>query len=728
MSEVEQNLAFFASCAKSLESLLEEELRACGAEDIRQTVAGVYFRGTLFTAYRALMYLRVANRVVLILQERLVTDADSLYDAASDIDWLQHMDSQSSFAISASGTTDHLRHTQFIAQRIKDAIVDQFRERGLPRPDVSKDSPDMRIHSVIKRNRLMLGLELMTDSLHRRSYRTEQGEAPMKETLAAALLMRAGWPALMKQDEAVLYDPMCGAGTLLIEGVLMALDIAPGLLRQSSLSRWPHHRPDIWNLVKAEAEQRRDKAKNWNGYALGSDQDLRALGMARRNAERAGVWDYIDFSSSLLSEARPARKPTLLITNPPYAERLGTDAEVMRLYQALGALIREHASGATAAVFTARPEWGKLLGMHSHKQYALFNGALPAKLLLFAVNENTIYQRQQPAGDSKSLTEAALDEGGLMLANRLRKNLKNLGRWAKQQGISCYRLYDADMPEYAFAIDVYTDEQQQVHVHMQEYKAPASVSEASAALRRRQAVLAVRYVMELGSDRVSIKVREKQKGKQQYQPREREGQDIVVREGDARLIVNLEKYLDTGLFLDHRPMRRFVNKNADGKEVLNLFCYTGSVTVQAAMGGASRTVSVDLSRTYLNWARRNLELNGLDLRNHELVEQDCISYLQRLPGSRRRFDLIFLDPPTFSNSKSTDNVLDVQRDHVMLIDLCMQSLRPDGLLIFSNNMRKFKLDEALSERYQIEDFSARSLDKDFERNPRIHQTWLIRMR
>jgi 23S rRNA (guanine2445-N2)-methyltransferase / 23S rRNA (guanine2069-N7)-methyltransferase len=728
MSDVEQNLTFFASCAKSLESLLEEELRACGAQDIRQTVAGVYFTGTLLTAYRALMYLRVANRVVLILQERLVTDADSLYDAANSIDWLLHMDSQSSFAITASGSTDHLRHTQFIAQRIKDAIVDQFRERGLPRPDVSKESPDLRIHAVIKKNRLMLGLELMTDSLHRRSYRLEQGEAPMKETLAAALLMRAGWPELMKQNEAVLYDPMCGAGTLLIEGVLMALDIAPGLLRQSSLSRWPHHRADIWQLVKAEAEQRRDAAKDWNGQALGSDQDLRTLGMARRNAERAGVWDYIEFSSHLVEEAKPARQPTLLITNPPYAERLGEDAEVMRLYQQLGTLIREHAKGCEAAVFTARPEWGKLLGMHSHKQYALFNGALPAKLLLFHVNEETIYQRPLVNLDPRAMAEAALDEGGLMLANRLRKNLKNLGRWAKQQGISCYRLYDADMPEYSFAIDVYTDEQQTVRVHMQEYKAPASVSEEAAALRRRQAVLAVQYVMELSQDKVIIKVRERQKGKQQYQPSEHDGQDLVIREGDARLIVNLEKYLDTGLFLDHRPMRRFINQQASGKEVLNLFCYTGSVTVQAALGGASRTVSVDLSRTYLNWARRNLELNGLDLQRNELVELDCITYLQRLATSRRRFDLIFLDPPTFSNSKSTDNVLDVQRDHVMLVDLCMQSLKPGGLLIFSNNMRRFKLDEELTERYQVEDFSARSLDKDFERNQRIHQTWLIRMR
>lgn len=719
-------LPFFASCAKSLESLLEEELRSCGATELRQTVAGVYFTGSLLVAYRALMHLRVANRVILILQERQVSDADSLYQVADSVPWLEHMDSDCSFAISAAGSTDQLRHTQFIAQRIKDAVVDQFRTAGLPRPDVSKEDPELRIHAVIKRNRLTLGIELMTESLHRRGYRLEQGEAPMKETLAAALLMRAGWPALMKQDEPVIYDPMCGAGTLLIEAVLMALDIAPGLLRDGKLSRWPHHDAAAAAQVHEEAQQRREQGRDWRGMALGSDQDLRALGMARRNAERAGVWDFIEFSSSLLHEAKPARKPTLLLTNPPYAERLGNDVEVMELYQQLGKLIQTESVGAAAAVFTARPEWGKLLGMHSHRQYSLFNGALPAKLLLFQVNEDTIYQRQASGPVSiRSMTEAALDEGGFMLVNRLRKNLKNIGRWAQQQGINCYRLYDADMPEYSFAVDIYRDEQGVMRVHMQEYKAPASVSEEDAAQRRHQTVLAVQHVLDLQADKVSIKVRERQKGKQQYQPNQQDGEDIIVREGEARLIVNLERYLDTGLFLDHRPMRRFVYENAHNKDVLNLFCYTGSVTVQAALGGARHTVSVDLSRTYLNWARRNLELNGLDLYQNELVELDCLAYLQRY---RDCFDLIFLDPPTFSNSKSTDNVLDIQRDHQALIDLCMKRLNPGGLLIFSNNMRRFKMDDSIAENYQLQDYSAQSLDKDFARNSRIHQTWLIRSR
>lgn len=720
----DSTFSFFASCAKSLEPLLVEELRQCGANDIRETVAGVNFSGSLSEAYRAVMFSRIANRIILILHQQLVPDADALYAAADSIDWTQHMSSTDSFAINAAGTTHNLNHTQFIAQRVKDAVVDQFRNSGQNRPDVSKQDPDLRIHAVIKKGRVILGIDLVDGSLHRRGYRQEQGEAPMKETLAAALLMRAGWPALMQQDNASIFDPMCGAGTLLIEAVLMALDIAPGLLRESQLSAWPHHDQAAAAAVRQEAELRKQRAAHWIGQALGSDQDLRALGMARRNAERAGIWDHIDFTSASLLEVKLGQPPTLLITNPPYAERLGDDAEVMALYQELGDVIRREAMGADVAVFTARPEWGKLIGIHSHKQYALFNGALPAKLLLFRVDESSIYQTRKTAvGDSQLVTEDALDNGGQMLANRLRKNLKNVGRWARQQGHSCYRLYDADMPEYAFAIDVYTDIDGQIHIHMQEYKAPASVTEADAEQRRRQSVLAVQYVMQLPSQFISIKVRERQRGKHQYQPSREQGQDLVVQEGDARFIVNLERYLDTGLFLDHRPMRRYVHEHASGKDVLNLFCYTGAVSVQAVLGGARRTVSVDLSNTYLSWAQRNLELNQLNLHSNELVEMDCLRYLQKCT---HYFDLIFLDPPTFSNSKSTDSVLDIQRDHGELIELCMQRLRVQGTLIFSTNMRKFKLDEGLAERFAIEAFSAASIDKDFARNTRIHQVWLLR--
>ena len=310
-----------------------------------------------------------------------------------------------------------------------------------------------------------------------------------------------------------------------------------------------------------------------------------------------------------------------------------------------------------------------------------------------------------------------------MFFNRLRKNIRNIGKWARQQKITCYRLYDADIPEFSFALDIYTDIKGEVSVHLQEYAPPATVNAADAAIRRRQALLATEQALELPAANISLKTRERQKGSNQYQAQEQGGEDLVVDEYGAKLYVNLHHYLDTGLFLDHRPVRRLVRKLAKDKSVLNLFCYTGSVTVQAALGGASRSVSVDLSKKYLYWAGRNLALNNLSLKQHQLVEADCQQWLK---SCKDRFDMIFLDPPTFSNSKRTDHDLDIQRDHVSLIEACMKLLREDGLLIFSNNMRKFRLDPQVSETWDVEDYSKPSIDKDFQRNPKIHRVWLIR--
>ncbi len=715
-------LALFVTCSKGLEPLLEDELKQSGATQVRQSVAGVHCAANLAIAYHIIMFSRLCNRVILLLAEGPVQDADDLYQSASVVDWTDHLDSLQTFAISAAGSTEQLIHTQFIAQRIKDAIVDQFRSKGLERPNVSRDEPDLLIHAVIKKERLSLGIDLAGMSLHRRNYRTEQGEAPLKETLAAALLQRAGWP---REGAPTLCDPMCGSGTLLIEGVLMALDIAPGLVRGNGLTPWPHHDPAAWEKTVAQAQARKRAGAQWQGQAWGGDIDTRSIAIAGRNAQRAGVADYIEFTNSPVSEYMLTKPPALVICNPPYAERLGEQTEVELLYGELGKWLCNNALGADAAIFTAKPEWGKLLGIHSHKQYALFNGALPAKLLLMHINEERIYKkRSQSLADNTSAEPAkiTLDAGAQMFANRLRKNMRTLGKWARQQGHECFRLYDADMPEYAFAIDCYGQ-----RIHMQEYKAPASINEEDAAQRRRQAYQALCLVMQetrkIPTEHISLKVREKQKGREQYRPNQSEGEDILVTEGDAQFIVNLERYLDTGLFLDHRPIRHWVSQHSADCRFLNLYCYTGTVTVHAALGGAASSTSVDMSRTYLQWAQRNFTLNGIDSAQHELVQSDCLSFLK---DCQEQYDLIFLDPPTFSNSKSTETVLDVQRDHQELIDHCMRLLAPNGLLIFSNNHRRFRLDEELIERYRVQDCTPASIDKDFARNPKIHSTWFIR--
>lgn len=316
---------------------------------------------------------------------------------------------------------------------------------------------------------------------------------------------------------------------------------------------------------------------------------------------------------------------------------------------------------------------------------------------------------------SKSANPASLDQGPLMLCNRLRKNVRTVGKWAAQQGHSCYRLYDADMPEFAFAIDCYGD-----YVHLQEYQAPATISEEKADLRRQQTIAAVKSVLGISDDHLVIKTRQRQKGKQQYTALENIGRTFEVQEGAAKLLVNLERYLDTGLFLDHRPIRQMLYKSAAGKRFLNLFCYTASATVHAALGGASESLSLDLSNTYLDWAKQNLALNNINPARHRLQQRDCIEYLRKTGD---QFDLIFLDPPTFSNSKRSDNVLDIQRDHVELISNAMRLLALDGVLLFSTNHRRFKLDQYIIEQFGAEDISARTIDRDFQRNFRIHMAW-----
>jgi 23S rRNA (guanine2445-N2)-methyltransferase / 23S rRNA (guanine2069-N7)-methyltransferase len=308
-------------------------------------------------------------------------------------------------------------------------------------------------------------------------------------------------------------------------------------------------------------------------------------------------------------------------------------------------------------------------------------------------------------------------DGTAMLINRLRKNQRILGKWARQHNIQCYRLYDRDLPEYAFAIDCYGK-----FVQMAEYQAPSSIDAEKVKARREQAVTAVQEVLGLPAESIILKSRERQRGKQQYESRDSSSAFFQVTEGSARLWINLKDYLDTGLFLDHRPIRKFIYENAQGKRFLNLFCYTATASVHAALGGAKSTLSIDLSNTYLDWARRNFLLNKIGGKSHRLKKADCVDYLK---SKYEKFDLIFLDPPTFSNSKSTTNVLDIQRDHESLINNAMGKLEKDGLLIFSTNKLNFKLSEELAERYKIRDYTVASLDKDFQRQKKIHQTWLI---
>ena len=725
---------FFATAPLGIELLLAQELRDLGIPDVREGRAGVAFGGGLQAAYTACLWSRLANRVLMPIARFPAATGDELYDGVRSVDWELHMEPESTLAVDFAASRSAITHTLFGAQKVKDAIVDHFRSRSGARPSVDLARPDLRVNVYLDRDQATLSIDLSGDSLHKRGYRIEGGKAPLKENLAAAILIRAGWPAVAAAG-GQLIDPMCGSGTLPIEAALMAADFAPGLLRPwYGFLGWRGHDADCWLGLLAEADRRSEAGLKQLPVIVGYDVDRRAIHTALGNLDRAGLRGAVHFERKSVEEVRPQRPNGLLVVNPPYGERLGDEESLDALYRTLGETLRTHFSGWKASVFTGNPELAFKVGIRAIKQYALYNGALECKLFNFEVTEERFFtphegeppteaERQRRLLFRKARAVDLSTGGAEMFANRLRKNLKNLGRWARQSGTFCYRLYDADLPEYAVAVDLYQGEK--LWVHVQEYEAPATVDPVKAETRLIEALAGIPAVLEIPPDQVFLKVRRRQKGSAQYEKQSASGKFHEVEEGGLRFEVNFEDYLDTGLFLDHRLTRALIRERANGKSFLNLFAYTGTASVYAASGGAASTTTVDMSRTYLDWAARNLALNGFGGDRHELIQADCIEWLLDAVESNWRYDLIFLDPPTFSTSKRMKATLDIQRDHVDLIRDCLDLLTPEGLLVFSTNHRKFRLDTAALADCRIEDISRKTLPKDFERNPRIHYAWLI---
>jgi 23S rRNA (guanine2445-N2)-methyltransferase / 23S rRNA (guanine2069-N7)-methyltransferase len=720
-----EQLNFFATCPRGMEDLLAKELANLAISDTQVTVGAVYFCGPLQAAYGLCLWSRVANRVLLQLNDPRssppISTELALYTAVSQVPWEEHMTGDTTFAVDFNGTNKAITNTQFGAVRVKDAIVDRMRTKVGRRPDVDRQQPQLRIQARLAKDQVQLGLDLSGISLHQRGYRLDQGVAPLKENLAAGILLRVGWPELAKSG-AVLVDPMCGSGTLLIEAALIAKNVAPGLIRIDAggdhwgFEHWLQHRPDLWQVLVEDAravQSTQNELRFW-----GADESAKVLQFAKANAARAGVENLMGFSQSSLTQlTRPelfSSRTGLLVCNPPYGERLGDIDALKQTYLELAESSKKHFAGWQLAVFTGNPDLAREMRLRPKRTNKFFNGAIPCELSLYellSVEQATLRR------DRDQVNAEDLSEGALMVANRLRKNLRKLMPWLKNANTNAYRVYDADLPEYAAAVDLYNGQ-----VHVQEYAAPKTIAEDAAERRLRELLSAVAHVFAVSPTRIALKTRQRNKGKQQYEKIQDSQDFFVVEEGEARYWINLRDYLDTGLFLDHRPLRRMIFTEARAQRFLNLFCYTASASVQAVLGGATQTVSVDMSNTYLEWAQRNFELNNIRSSRHELVQADCLKWLDQC---RQGFDLILLDPPTFSNSKRMDGVLDIQRDHVALVRRCMELLNPAGKLYFSTNLRNFKYDfETLSE-YAVEDISARTLDEDFARNPKIHHCFRI---
>ena len=777
----ERELELFASCLAGLERPLADELSALGARRVRPLHAGVAFFCGVSQALRVCLWSRLASRVTLVVGRVDARNADALYAGVRALPWEGVVRAGASMAVRAHGTNANLRNTKFMALKAKDAVCDRLRETRGARPDVDAHEPDALVEVRLREGRATVSLDLSGDTLYRRGYLApEAGEdAALACGVAAGLLTLAGWPEAAHAGGG-LVDPACGEGMLACEAAGIACDLAPGLLRARwGFSGWALHDEDAWDALVDEADGRFEQGlAAWTGESVGGacDPDARkgargshaphpvpartaparpriagvgaspaAAARARGLVKRAGLQQAVgiepaaDGAASLAAKgvARAAGRakegPRLLVASvlparaaSPDARSLADAASFVEACLAAPEGARFAVAGdvdAVAGRFGAAPDVAAEWGSGRVALAAAVFDARPQDVCAVAVPdaaggaEHTVHVREAASGQ---------------FAARLRKNFRERRKWARREGISCYRIYDADLPDYNVAIDVYDgagEAEGVTHVHVAEYQAPSSVDAQRARRRLEDALVLVPVVLGVRPDRVFSKVRCRDKGGGQYRDAGRRPHVTYTAEGGYLFEVDLGGHLDTGLFLDHRLTRGMVGAHARGARFLNLFAYTGTATVHAAGGGAEETTTVDLSQTYLDWARRNMELNGFAGPQHSFVRADAMAFVTEERRNSEIARLVFVDPPTFSNSKAMGRrTWDVQRDHVELLIGVSRILAPGGMAVFSCNLRSFKPDVEALAKYGValEDVTASTIPHDFERNSKIHQCYLAR--
>ena len=703
-------MQFIALTSIGIENLLVDELTELGATVSKQTVGSVRFEADSLLAQKVCLSTRFATRVLMLIEEKEgVNDKDSLYKFARLQPWQEWFGPTQTFAVDFNGTNDSLKNTQFSGLVIKDAIVDYFNDLFEQRPNVDKQDANVRVVARLNRHGVSLYIDYSGPRLSERGYRQGQGKAPIKEHLAAAIIKRSGWLENVNQP---LFDPCCGAGTILIEAAGMARNEAPGLFREGfAFERLPSFRVAKFKELKEQLLANITDPKLW---LIGHDYDAQVLDKAIANAKRAELDTVIKFKQSDATKLTSVAKlPGVVISNLPYGERIGSMAELVNLHRSLGVGFKKHFNHWKLALLGMDESLFKLLKLVKQKRYKFKNGPLDVELNLYQLDDKQV---SLTTDDKPALNF----EGSMAFANRLKKNKQGLKNWLKQNQVHAYRVYDADIPEYNVAVDIYGDS-----AVIFEYAAPKEIDEKTSEKRLQDVISLTAQQLDIAPENIAVKVRKKQKGEEQYTPMAKQNRTMVVEEFGAKFKVNLFDYLDTGLFLDHRLARRYIQENAKDKRFLNLFAYTGTASVHAALGGAKAITTVDLSKTYLKWGQDNFALNDISNTRYRFEQADCLKWLEHAQG---QYDLIFLDPPTFSNSKRMKDAFDVQNDHIKLLTWVKKILSPSGTLIFSNNKRGFVMDEVglMGLGLKAENISEKTLSPDFKRNKKIHNSWLIK--
>jgi len=717
-----------ATAAFGLEAVVVRELEALGYAARIPQPGKVAFEGDALAIARANLWLRSAERVVLVVARFEASDFGQLFDGVAAADWAALLPADAAFPVRGRSHKSQLSSVPACQKIVKKAVVDKLlASHGVEQ--LPESGPQYGIDVALLDNRATITLDTTGAGLHKRGYRPAYGAAPLRETLAAGMLQLSYW-----RPGRPMLDPFCGAGTIAIEAAMLGRKIAPGLKRSFAAEDWPTLPAEAWQAAREEAHEAILPPLEERIQATDSDGEL--LKLARRAADLAGVTEDIHFQQRDFADTSSKREYGCLFANPPYGMRLGEEREAEQLHRSFPEVLRRLPTW-SHYVLTARLDFETLAGQKADRRRKLYNGRI----------ECTLFQYQGPKpGQSPTSTAGELDQtprsatpqpafGGLKpeaqrqgeeFANRLRKLARHLRRWPTKRGVTCFRLYDRDIPDVPLAVDRYESEAQVVALHIAEYERPHDRTPAEHADWLDHLATVAAKTLEVSRNQVFLKRRARQRGADQYQKLGEQSDTMVVREADLQFKVNLSDYLDTGLFLDHRTTRGMVGGESAGKRVLNLFAYTGSFTVYAAAGGAAETTTVDLSPTYLDWARENMRLNGFlptgqGIDPHQFAQADSREYVASLPDGPL-FDLAVVDPPTFSNSKRTGLDWDVQEHAAPLLAEVAARLSSGGVIYFSTNSRRFKLDESHLAGLTIREISNRTVPEDF-RNKRIHRCW-----
>ena len=759
-----------ARTLEGLEWVLVRELEAVGARDFRVGRRTIEFTAEpgreRETLYRAVLECRTAIRVLEPLGRFRVDSPESLYRAMQEIDWTEQLKVSETLRVDTAIHDTFLTHSLYAAQIVKDAVVDQLRTPSGRRPRVQLRGATLRLALHLVGDVATIFRDAAGRSLHQRGWRMGEVEAPLSEVLAAGILAIAGWwqpGAATGGDGAELepiLDPMCGSGTLVIEAATIAAGMPSGLWRARrkghGFFRFRDCDKALADRLVVEAEARVHAPR---GSFTMSDLDPRAVEAARACAAAAGVAEFIRIEHGHFEQAQPASPAGLIVTNPPYGERLPLP-RAGALFRRLGDWLVAHGGGWRAAILAADTPAAGHLGLRPTHRVALMNGPIACRLI-----EVEIHSRQSapPAPDitaghqDESPSDASSEDHGARrdrstfdeprgvhpdeppvdaaagwprarttvdqigdFRRRLAKRFKHLSKWARRQGIEAFRIYDRDIPEIPLVIDWYSG-----WLHAAEYDRPHERTEIEHEVWLDRMLEAAAAELGVPPNQTFLKVRRRQRGGDQYEKVDARRAVLTVKEGGLEFEVNLSDYLDTGLFLDHRQTRALVRDEAVGKRFLNLFCYTGSFSVYAAAGGAIETTSVDLSNTYLDWTQTNLSRNGFkDAGRHRVVRDEARAFLEhRARRGEPLFELVVVDPPTFSRSAKSETPWDIERDHAELLELVAENLVPGGVVFFSTNFRRFHFaSERLASLYAIREITNRTIPEDF-RNERIHRAW-----